>query len=204
MHDKATEILSAEQLPQPWSEHERPAYRQGATLKVTELESLFETLQQLTDSRAKKGRRYSLASVLALVVCAKLAKCNDLVEVAEFAKALTKPQRRALRMWKNPKTDTYEVPCHSGIWKILSTVEADEFDRVLSEWMRSYQVGLPEAISLDGKVFNGHLKEQAAAAPAAVNAIGHKIDDFFSNKPFSTTKAMRSPGSSNCSRACLI
>jgi len=171
---------------------------------VTELESLFKTFKQLSDSRSKKGRRYSLASVLALVVCAKLAKCNDLAEVAEFAKALTKPQRRALRMWKNPKTDNFEVPCHSGIWTILSTVDSDEFDRVLSEWMSSYQVGLPEAISIDGKVFNGHLKEEEGAAPAAVNAIGQKKDDFFFNKPLSTTKVTRLPGSSNCLRACLI
>ncbi len=191
LHKKATELLRAKELPQPYSDYEPAAYRQGATLKVAQLESLFTTFKQLSDSRAKKGRRYSLASVLALVVCAKLAKCNDLVEVAEFAKALTKPQRRALRMWKNPKTDNYEVPCHSGIWTILSTVDADEFDRVLSEWMRCHQQELPEAISIDGKVFNGHLNEQDTPAPASVNAIGHKIDDFFFNKPLSTTKAMR-------------
>jgi len=191
LHNKAVEILRAEQLPQPWSDYEPAAYRQGATLKVTELESLFKTFKQLNDSRAKKGRRYSLASVLALVVCAKLAKCNDLAEVAEFAKALTKPQRRALRMWKNPKTDKYEVPCHSGIWTILSTVDADEFDRVLSEWMQCHQNEFPEAISIDGKVFNGHLTDEDTPAPAAVNAIGHKIDDFFFNKISSKTKAMR-------------
>lgn len=182
LHSKATELLSAEQLPQPYSEHEPAAYRQGVTMKVPELESLFKTFKQLNDSRAKKGRRYCLASVLALVVCAKLAKCNDLAEVAEFAKALTKPQRRALRMWKNPKTDNYEVPCHSGIWTILSTVDADGFDRVLSEWMRSGQHELPEAISIDGKVFNAHINDKNTPAAAAVNAIGHKIDDFFSTK----------------------
>ncbi len=182
LHKKAVELLRAEQLPRPWSDYEPPAYRQGATLNVAKLESLFKTFKQLSDSRSKKGRRYSLASVLALVVCAKLAKCNDLAEVAEFAKALTKPQRKALRMWKNPKSDQYEVPCHSGIWTILSTVDADEFDRLLSEWMQRHQNELPEAISIDGKVFNGHLTDENTPAPAAVNAIGHKIDDFFSTK----------------------
>jgi len=48
--------------------------------------SVFERFGQLTDIRKARGKRYSLETVLTIMVTAKLCGCDRPMEIAEWAK----------------------------------------------------------------------------------------------------------------------
>jgi len=54
--------------------------------------------------------------------------------IASWAKNLTRPQRRALRCWRNPKTGEYEVPSESCFLRVLQGVDPLEVEAITLAW----------------------------------------------------------------------
>ena len=51
-----------------------------------------------------------------------------------YARNLTRPQRRALHCWFNPKTNEYEVPSESCFLRVLQGVSALEVEAITLSW----------------------------------------------------------------------
>jgi DDE_Tnp_1-associated/Transposase DDE domain len=129
--------------------------------------SLFEALQQVPDSRSRRGRSYPLHAVLALLVLGMLLGRRSLAGMArlvpdyggDLALLLGFPRRH--------------TPCVSALSRILQGLAVAAFERALSQWVQSLVEDLPTAdtdpeavptplpIHLDGKTLRGSRRPEA-------------------------------------------
>ena len=85
----------------------------------TRLGSLFECLHTVPEFRGTRGRRYPLATILAIAVAAKLAGYHGTRAFAEFASALTQHQLRALRAFYSHRLGRFTAPTTTTFFNIL-------------------------------------------------------------------------------------
>ena len=73
-----------------------------------------------------------------------------------YARNLTKPQRRALHCWFNPRTGEYEVPSETSFFRALKLVPVEQVQAAVDAWL-DMKLGpaLPGGqVALDGKTLN--------------------------------------------------
>jgi len=188
---RAREWLRSKQLPELWrnSETPLPSKRVAARLGVDGLRPLFEQLQSIPDFRRTNGRRYPVACCLSIVVCAYLAGCKTIEECAEFAAGLTQPQLRTLRSWRNPRTERYEAPKATTLWRVVAGIDPELFEDKVSAWATDEGLSL-EAIAIDGKALRATLENEDGGS-FAVNALNHSgSSPFFSrNSPMARDRS---------------
>jgi hypothetical protein len=179
LHPDACELLRSEQMPKPWSDHEKPLPRKQIAVRLgaENLRSLFELLLQVKDPRRAQGRRYSMATCLSLLVCALLAGCKTLRECDEFAANLNQKYLRILRVWRNPKTGRRVSPKFGTFWRIGQLIDADEFERLITTWCRDQELD-PTALAIDGKVLRATLNNEDGGS-FVVSAFSHAGNPFF-------------------------
>ena len=157
LEPEARGILSAAILPEPWRPYEKELPVQCG-ISTEHLPSLWERFQiGLTDSRKGQGKRHRLATIFALIACAKLSgKPGGYRAIHNYAQSLTKPQRRALRCWINPRTGEYEVPSESSFFRALKKVTPEQVQAVLDPWLdeKLGTVRPEEQVAIDGKTLN--------------------------------------------------
>jgi hypothetical protein len=149
----APALLSSEVLPEPWRAYEKePPVSCG--ISCEHLPSLFDRFRDLTDSRKGQGKRHRLATIYAIIACAKLSgKPGGYRALHLYARSLTKPQRRALRCWINPRTGEYEVPSETSFFRALRIVTSQQIQAVLDPWLDE-KLGSnwrTEQVAIDGK-----------------------------------------------------
>ena len=118
---------------------------------VIDLNSLYDHLTRLHDSRDVRGVRYALVTVLVYVVLAKLAGEDRLAGIAEWVDLRQESLAAALHLQKPraPHVSTYS--------RLLGQViDVQEFEQVVHDFFAA-QPGAGEsiAISLDGKTLRG-------------------------------------------------
>lgn len=171
--EEAAEWLRAERMPEPWHSFQTPLPSRQVAVRLgfDRLRSLFMQLQSLPDSRRTNGRRYPLGCCLSIVICAQLAGCTGLRECAEFAATLTQTQLRALRSWKNPKTNRFEAPETTTLWRTVAMVDAELFEQKVTAWLCDEQLE-PEALAIDGKALRATLHNEDGGE-FVVSAVNH-------------------------------
>ncbi len=118
---------------------------------VVDLNSLFDYLARLHDSRHARGMRYSLVTVLLFVILAKLAGENHPAGIAEWVALRKEELARALHLKKAraPHLTTYS--------RLLGhVVDIEEFEQVVHDFFAA-QPGAGESlqITIDGKTLRG-------------------------------------------------
>lgn len=173
LRPEALQWLRAETMPEPWRCFEKPLppRRVADRLGVNGLFSLREALMGIPDWRRTNGRQYPLCCCLSVLLCGYLAGCETLEQYAEFAATLTQPQLRALRSWRNPKTNRYEAPKRTTLWRVAAGVDADLFEQTVNAWLSDADLSL-EAIAIDGKALRATLCNDDGGS-FAVNAVNH-------------------------------
>ena len=97
--------------------------------KEEEALSLYQSFEQVTDYRHKRGVRYPLALVLSLVVLGKVAGMTSLVGIAEWVRLRQDWLKQTL------PCSCASFPCASTYGKVLRRVEAEEVTHLLSAWL---------------------------------------------------------------------
>ena len=188
---KAREWLRSDDMPEPWKSTQTPlpGKRVAARLGVDGLRPLFAQFQDIPDFRRTNGRRYPVACCLSIMVCAHLAGCKTIEECAEFAAGLTQPQLRALRSWRNPKTNRYKAPGETTLWRVVAGVDAELFEEKASAWATDNSMSL-EAIAIDGKAIRA-TQENEDGGSFVVNALNHSGSSpfFSSNLPMAKDRS---------------
>jgi hypothetical protein len=169
---KAFRALRAPSLPPLLAafEKEPPPPRQRCRLPTRRLVSLQDKLpDDVPDPRGAQGRWHPWRAVLGLLVLAKL--CGVLMgqrQIAEFARSLTQPQRRALGCRRNPDDPgQYVVPAESTFQRALAAVDHRRFDALMLQWQHQQLGPEPDPlIAIDGK----HVRRSGGLAIAS--AIG--------------------------------
>jgi hypothetical protein len=69
---------------------------------------------------------------------------------------LTKPQRRALHCWVNPRTGEYEVPSETSFFRALKIVTVEQVQAIVDPWLdeRLGPASPDEQVAIDGKTLN--------------------------------------------------
>jgi hypothetical protein len=169
LEDKAFRGLRAQHLPPAWAvfEKEPPTPRPRCRLPTGRVVSLLDQLpDDVPDPRGEKGRWHPWRAILGLIVLAKL--CGVLMgqrQIAEFARSLTRPQRRALRCRRDPDDPTqYAVPAESTFQRALAAVDHRRFDGLVLRWQhQQLGPGTDDLIAIDGK----HLRRSGGLAIAS-------------------------------------
>jgi hypothetical protein len=163
--------LCAPQLPAPLQAYEK-AIPARCDLPPGQLASLRERFTQVSEFRQGQGKRHRVATVLAIAACAKMAGViGGYSGVASYARNLTRPQRRALHCWFNPKTNEYEVPSESCFLRVLQGVSPLEVESLTLAWQD--QVLGPNTdplVAIDGKT----LKQSGVHLAGAISLPSHR------------------------------
>jgi hypothetical protein len=132
--------------------------------------ALIDVLAQVKDPRRAQGRRYSLASILALVCAATLCGYRSYGAVAEWGRHYGRDlaERLGFRQGRTPSVGTLHA--------VLRHLDRRELERVLGEWAERVAQALGEAsaVAVDGKTLRGSLK-QGALQTHLLSAVSHGL-----------------------------
>lgn len=127
---------------EPWQE-----YNENGV--VYELGSLFAGVQQLTDPRKPRGKRYSLVTLLVMILLAKLCGQNTPVEIADWARNHAEELTQLLKLKRS------WMPHHNTIRRVFHNIlDEAEFERLGRDYQQQ-QAGGGEVLALDGKTLRG-------------------------------------------------
>lgn len=150
---QARQILSAPVMPPDWAAFERVANPIQYSLSGQQTKSLLQALGALRDPRRHRGRLHRrVASIVAIATAAMIAGNNSLIDMGEFSKSLHQNQLRNLRAARCRKTGKLLAPSESTIRRVLQSLDPDELDRIINQWLRSHLSDLGiAALAVDGK-----------------------------------------------------
>ena len=99
--------------------------------QLASLPSLAEALAGVTDPRELRGHRYSLVSLLLLMVAGFLCKATSLRAVARWGRLHS--GEVALLLGFPPEG----MPCCATLHRVLERLDAQELDRCRTTWISS-------------------------------------------------------------------
>jgi hypothetical protein len=117
----------------------------------------LDLFRGLTDTRKGQGKRHRLATIYSLIACAKLSGLpGGYRAIYLFARSLTKPQRRALHCWINPRTGEYEVPSETSFFRALKIVTVQQVQAAVDSWLdkKLGPIAPGGQVAIDGKTLN--------------------------------------------------
>ena len=136
------------------------------------LRSLFECLRRVKEFRKPRGKRYPLATLLAMAVAARLAGYRGVTAFAEFASRLTQKQLAALRAYYSQKLNRYTAPTTTTFHTVLARLPPDTLDWVLRQW--AAQMSRDRApVAVDGKQVRGASRHNPRGRTLLVAALEH-------------------------------
>ena len=99
---------------------------EGKILEPVAVASLYEALQQLSNARRGRGKRYKLALILCLLVLAKLAGQTSLSGATDWVR------HRAAFLAKQFGLRRKSMPCQMTYCNVLARVDAKHLDEILA------------------------------------------------------------------------
>lgn len=151
---------------------EDPKARAPGVMPVSskQADSLYRALRRVKDPRARRGRQYPLASMLATAVLAQCCGEHTVTGIFRFCQDLSSPQRASLGFRSNPEARKVVPPPGESCWrKVLAAIDPDELAGPLNAWLQSREEKgeLPELLSIDGKVIASNLATIVSLVDAA-------------------------------------
>ena len=152
---------------------------------------LLDLFSQVPDPRKRRGRRHSLAGLLAVGVAAVMAGSRSFAAIGQWAADAGPEVLAALGAARGPAEE-------STFRRAFALVSPDVLDQVLGTWLhtRAVQVSGRLVIAIDGKAVRG-AKDMAGKAPHLVAALAHGIGVVLGQVAV-TEKSTRSPRCGTC------
>lgn len=117
---------------------------------IFEIYSLYAYLERVMDPRKRKGIRYHLATLLLLILLAKLSGQDNPTGIAEWVK------HREAGLVEMLKLSRKRVPHHCTFRRVLQAMDPERFEQVIGDYQRRQRPADREiAISIDGKTLRG-------------------------------------------------
>jgi predicted transposase YbfD/YdcC len=113
------------------------------------------------DPRDRRGRRHTLASVLAVSAAAVLTGARSVAAIAEWATDAPGPVLTALGVRRDPLTRRCQVPSEATIRRVLARVDGDAVDATVGAWLadRLRPPGHRRVLAVDGKTLRGSARD---------------------------------------------
>jgi len=115
----------------------------------------------LPDPRDRRGRRHTLASVLAVSAAAVAAGARSVAAIAEWATDAPWPILAALGVRCDPLTRRCQVPGEATIRRVLARVDGDAVDAAVGAWLadRLHPPSHRRVLAVDGKRLRGSARD---------------------------------------------
>jgi predicted transposase YbfD/YdcC len=136
-----------------------------AALAAEQCRDLLDSLAQIADPRHRRGRRHTLATVLAVAIAAVLAGARSLAAIGEWANDAPGQVLAALGVRRDLLTGTWRPPGEATVRRVLGRIDADALDRAIGAWLAAQQppptppspTPRPwrRAVAVDGKALRG-------------------------------------------------
>ena len=122
-----------------------------------QLKALWEYFRAQPDFRKRRGRRHTLASVLLIVLVARVAGRDTATKMARWARCLSQPQLRRLGARRNPRTGRFEAPSLNTIRRVLAEIDIEQLERDVDAWLQAQGNAREpcEPLGMDGKCLKG-------------------------------------------------
>ena len=99
-----------------------------------EIGSLYERFQHISDPRKKRGKRYSLLTLLVVIFLAKLCRQDTPVEIADWC------HNHASQLAKMLKLEREWMPHHNTIRRVFQNIVSEaELEQMAREYSRQSQ-----------------------------------------------------------------
>jgi hypothetical protein len=130
---------------------------------------LLDLLAQLPDPRKRRGRRHSLAGLLAVGIAAVTAGSRSFAAIGQWAADAGAGVLAGLGAVRGPAEE-------STFRRAFALISADVLDQVIGAWLhtRATQAGGRLVIAVDGKAVRG-ARNREGKAPHLVAALAHGI-----------------------------
>ncbi len=128
-----------------------------AALAPEQYRDLLDHLAQITDPRHRRGRRHTLATVLAVAVAAVLTGARSLAAIGEWASDAPGQVLAALGV-RRDLTGAWRPPGEATVRRVLAGIDADALDRAIGAWLAAQQPPprpWRQALAVDGKTLRG-------------------------------------------------
>ena len=112
--------------------------------------SLLEALATVPDPRFRRGRRYSVASLLTLAVCAMLCGARSLYAIAQWGRDSGSAEVRTALGIRRSST-----PSVATLFRVFRDLDREAFEARLGQWARIQGLQAGEGVALDGKHLRG-------------------------------------------------
>jgi hypothetical protein len=177
LRPSACALLSGPTMPE-----DRPITRYPvARLPITE--SLFAIIaRHVPDPRNRRGRRYQLSSLLAVMLVGLVCGCKHPDDVEAWADALDDRERARLRLPWSRTQRRRSTPDAETLRNVLRDIDPTALPRAATEWMRSIGINTTNTIiAIDGKTLrnSGGTDEPArvvtAYAPEQGAILTHRV-----------------------------
>jgi predicted transposase YbfD/YdcC len=129
---------------------------------IYEKGSVYERLHKLTDKRKARGKRYSLTTILMIIMLAKISGANTPTEIAEWGNHHREELECLLqvKLKRSPERSTYR--------RVLAyQVYEREVERLVREYNQQGECG--DIYALDGKALRGMLKREDGTSEYALS-----------------------------------
>ena len=150
-------------------EDARPLMTSSLISDAARIRYLLDLLAQIPDPRNRRGRRHSLAGLLAVGIAAVIAGSQSFAAIGQWASDAGSGVLAVLGAARGPAEE-------STFRRAFSLVNPDVLDRVLGAWLhtRAVRAGGRLVIAIDGKTVRG-AKNKDGKAPHLVAALAHRI-----------------------------
>ena len=119
-------------------------------------ESLLEAMVRVADPRKRRGRRYEIAKILTLAVCAMACGARSLYAIAQWGREHCDLVCEALQLKRK------QTPCVATFHRVFRELDAQAFETVLGTWLRARGLRAGEGLAVDGKTLRGIHGEEIA------------------------------------------
>ncbi|WP_229919975.1 ISAs1 family transposase, partial [Streptomyces minutiscleroticus] len=120
----------------------------------------------MPDPRARRGRWYSLASILLVCACAVVSGARSVDEIAEWAQRASDAVLTAVDVRRYPLR-WRRSPSRTTIGRVLAAVDGDALDRAVGAYLAGRNaagtaVGQRRVVAVDGKSLKGSARLSVA------------------------------------------
>ena len=116
---------------------------------TTGRQSLIEAFAQVPDPRSRHGRRYQVASILGLAVCALTCGARSRYAIAQWGKMHRDLVCEALGITRRRTPDCSTFP------RVFRHLKVEAFEEALGKWLVARGLKKGEGIAVDGKTLRG-------------------------------------------------
>jgi len=133
--------------------------------------SLLGELARRADTRSRRGRRYPLDGLLAMLILGALHGEKSLRGMWMWGCKHWESLRRPLGLVGNP-----HPPVYATVWYVVSALPKDVLDQAFQEWTLTWSGERVRAVSVDGKVLRGsRRREPAESGLEVISAVGQEL-----------------------------